>query len=204
MKPSIGKAFAIFGVISLLSLSLQHACAQEARKDKDPPRFRHAHDLIDQRRCQEAWDELWRLAQTRDYYALYFLTGSEFGQPFTLIGASAIDMEKIFLPIEIYATLTSETISWPFSIEMIRHSFIPSTLRRSRDLDRSASKAVIDCFQSTASPEVCVRLAIERRVVPDYDAYIATVKLMNKTSLRVGCETPPDPAFLKGTLQRNR
>ena len=199
MKPSIGKAFAMFGVISLLSLSLQRACAQEAPKDKDPPRFRHAHDLIDQRRCQEAWDELWRLAQTRDYYALYLLTGSEFGYPFTITGASVTEIrEKVFLPMEIYATLTSETISYPFSIEIIRRSFIPSTLGRSHDLDRSANKAVIDCFQSTASPEVCVRLAIERRVVPDYDAYIATVNLMNKTSLRVGCQTPPDPAFIKG------
>jgi len=187
----------MFGVISLLSLGLQRACAQEAPKDKDPPRFRHVHDLVDQRRCQEAWDELWRLAQTRDYYALYVLTGSGFGYPFTLTGASAIDMEKIFLPMEIYATLTSETIRWPFSIEIIRRSLIPSTLGRSRDLDRDASKAVIDCFQSTVSPEVCVRLAIERRVVPDYDAYIATVNLMNKTSLHVGCETPPDPGILK-------
>jgi hypothetical protein len=115
MRPSIGKAFAMFGVISLLSLSLPRACAQEAPKDKDPPRFRYAHDLIEQRRCQEAWDELWRLAQTKDYYALYLLTGSELGYPFTLTGVSVIDLrEKVFLSMKIYATLTSETISWPF------------------------------------------------------------------------------------------
>jgi hypothetical protein len=189
MKPSIGKAFAMFGAISLLSLGMQCACAQEA--PKDPPRFQLALDLIDQRRCQEAWDELWRLAQTKDYYALYLLTGSEFGHPFVFTSASGIDFwEKVYLPMEIYATLTPETIRYPFSIEMIRRSLIPSTLAHSRDLDPSASKTVIDCFKSTESPEVCVKLAIERRVIPDYDAYIATVNLINKTSLHVECETP--------------
>jgi len=202
LKVCIGAALSLAISISLLSLSLQRACAQEAPKDKTPPRFQHAFYLIDQRRCQEAWDEFWRLAQTRDYYALYLLTGSELGHPFVFTGASAIDMEKIYRPMEIYATLTPEAISWPiFSIERLRRSWIPSTLGRSRDLDRSASKAVIDCFESTAPPEVCVRLAIERRVIPDYDAYIATVNLMNKTSLHVGCEAPPDPVML---IQRNR
>jgi hypothetical protein len=190
MSLSIGKAFAAFGVVSLLSLSLPHACAQETSKDRVPSRFQHALDLIDQRRCQEAWDELWRLAQAKDYYALYLLTGSEFGHPFTFTVASGIDLrEKVFRPMEIYATLTSEMISWPFSIEAIRRSWIPSTLVHSRDLDRSASKIVIDCFESTESAEVCVRLAIERRVIPDYDAYIATVNLINKTLLHVECET---------------
>jgi hypothetical protein len=190
MSLSIGKAFAAFGVVSLLCLGLQRAHAEEASKDKFPPRYQHSLDLIDERRCQEAWDELWKFAQARDYYALYLLAGSVFGHPFRFTGAADVEtLVKVYLPMEIYATLTPEMINSPFSIETIHRSLIPSTLVHSRDLDRSASKIVIDCFESTESAEVCVRLAIERRVIPDYDAYIATVNLINKTSLHVECET---------------
>ena len=190
MKPSIGKACAIFGVIFLASLSAQRACAQEASKDKVPSRFQHALDLFDQKRCQEVWDELWRLAQTKDYYALYLLTGSLVAHPFIITGASGTELnEKMFLPMAIYATLTSEMISWPFSIETIRHSLIRGIIADRRDRDRGAGKMVIDCFESRESPEVCVKLAIERRLIPEYDAYIATVNLINKTQLHVECET---------------
>jgi hypothetical protein len=72
MKPSIGKAFAVLGVILLLGLSLQCASAQEAPKDDVPSRFQHSLHLFHQKRCQEAWDELWKLAQAKDYYALYY------------------------------------------------------------------------------------------------------------------------------------
>lgn len=189
MKPSIGKACAIFSVIFLTSLGVQRARAEDASKDKVPSRFQHALDLFDQRRCQEVWDELWRLAQTKDYYALYLLTGSLVAHPFRITGASGTEIREMVLPMEIYATLTSEMISWPFSIETIRHSLIPGTIAHGHDRDRGAGKIVIDCFESTESPEVCVKLAIEHRLIPEYDAYIATVNLINKTSLHVECET---------------
>lgn len=191
MSLSIGKAIAAFGVVSLLCLGLQRAHAEEASKDKFPPRYQHSLDLIDERRCQEAWDELWKFAQARDYYALYVLAGSMLGHPFRFTGVTDVEtIVKIYLPMEIYATLTPETINWPFSIDTIRRSLIPGMLVQSRDLDRSTIKIVVDCFESRESSEVCVRLAIERRVIPDYDAYIATVNLINKTLLHVECETP--------------
>ena len=115
------------------------------------------------------------------------LTGSVFGYPFKLTGANAETVVKLYLPMEIYATLTSEIVNSPFSIEAIRRSVIPGTIARSRDLDRGNSKIVMDCFGSTELPEACVRLAVERGLIPDYDAYIATVNSLNKTSLRVEC-----------------
>jgi hypothetical protein len=190
MKPSIGKACAIFGAVLLTGLGVQRACAQEASKDEVPSRFQHALDLFHQKRCQESWDELWRLAQTKDYYALFLLTGSLVAHPFIITGASGTELnEKMFLPMAIYATLTSEMISSPFSIETIRHSLIRGIIAYRRDGDRGAGKTVIDCFESSESPEVCVKLAIERRLIPEYDAYIATVNLINKTQLHVECET---------------
>ena len=205
MSLAIGKAFAAFGVVSLLCLGLQRARAEEASKDKFPPRFQHALDLIDQRRCQEAWDELWRLAQARDYYALYVLAGSVLGHPFRFTGVTDVEtIVKIYLPMEIYATLTPETINWPFSIDMIRRSLIPATIAVNRDLDRSIGKIVADCFASSEPAEVCVRLATERRLIPEYDAYIATVNLINKTSLHVECETSPAESLRDSGLQKNR
>jgi hypothetical protein len=99
--------------------------------------------------------------------------------------------------MEIYATLTSETIISPFSIETIRRSLIPATIAHSRDLDRSNSKIVVDCFGSAEPPEVCVRLAIERRLIPEYDAYIAAVNSLNKTSLHIECATSAGHGILK-------
>lgn len=188
MKASIGKAFAVFGAISLLGFSSPRACAQEAPKDGVPSRFRHSLDLLHQGRCQEAWDELWKFAQTKDYYALYLLTGSVFGHPFKLTGVTDVEtVVRLYLPMEIYATLTSEIINSPFSIETIRRSVIPATIARGRDFDRSNSKMVVDCFSSAEPQDACVRLAIERRLIPEYDAYIAMVNSLNKTSLRVEC-----------------
>ena len=89
----------------------------------------------------------------------------------------------------IYATLTTETIMWPFSLEVIRHEFIPGVIALSHDLDRRDSKIVVDCFASTERAEVCVRLAIDRRVIPEFDAYIGAVSALNKTSLHVECAT---------------
>lgn len=190
MPASIRKAFAVLGVISLLGLGSQRACAQEAPKDDIPSRFKHSFDLLHQARCQELWDELWKFAQTKDYYALYLLTGSVFGYPFRIAGTTDVEtFVKLYLPMEIYATLTSEKISSPFSIETIRRSVIPATIALSRDLDPSDSKVVVDCSESTEQPEVCVRLAIERRVIPKYDAYTAAVNSLNKTSLHVECAT---------------
>ncbi|MBR0899195.1 hypothetical protein JQ616_29955 [Bradyrhizobium tropiciagri] len=191
MRASIGKAFAVCGAVVLFGLSSQGGCAQEALKDEIPSRFRHSLDLLHKGRCQEAWDELWKFAQTKDYYALYLLTGSVFGHPFKLTGATDVEtVVKLYLPMEIYATLTSEIINSPFSIEAIRRSVIPATIARSRDLDRSNSKMVVDCFGSTEPQEACVRLATQGRLIPEYDAYIAMVNSLNKTSLRVECETP--------------
>jgi hypothetical protein len=188
MKPSIGKAFAVLGVILLLGLSLQCASAQEAPKDDVPSRFQHSLHLFHQKRCQEAWDELWKLAQAKDYYALYILTGSVLGRSLGFTGTTDVKtFVKVYLPMEIYATLTSETISSPFSIETIRRSIIPATIAFDRDLDRSDSKMVVDCFASTEPQEVCVGLAVERGLIPEYDAYIAAVNLLNKTSLHVEC-----------------
>jgi hypothetical protein len=198
MKSSIGKAFAMFGVIFFLGLSLERACAQEAPKDEVPSRFQRALDLVHQRRCQEAWDELWKFAQTKDHYALYILTGSALGHSFSFTGATGVEtLVKLYLPMEIYATLTSETIISPFSIETIRRSLIPATIAHSRDLDRSNSKIVVDCFGSTEPPEVCVRLAIEGRLIPEYDAYIAAVNSLNKTSLHIECATSAGHGILK-------
>lgn len=191
MKVLIGKAFAVFVVVFLVGLSSQHVCAQAASKDEIPSRFRHTFDLLRQERCGEAWDELWKFAQTKDYYALYLLTGSVFGHPFKLTGASVETVVKLYLPMEIYATLTSEIINSPFSIEAIRRSVIAGTIASSRDLDRDNSKMVIDCFGSAEPAEACVRLAIERELIPDYDAYVATVNSLNKTSLHVECATTP-------------
>jgi hypothetical protein len=187
MKSSIGKRSAIFGAIFLVSASFDCSYAQQASKDDLPSRFQHSLDLFNGGHCQEAWNELWKLAQNRDYYALYILAGSALGQSFRLSVASGTNIaEKIYLPMEIYATLTSETISLPFSIDMIRR-LIPTTIAYSRDLDPLISKKVTDCFASKESPEVCARLAVESHLIPEYDAYIATVNQINQASLHVEC-----------------
>lgn len=197
MKASIGKAFAVFGAVVFLGFSSPCACAQAASKDGVPPRFQNSLDLFDQRRCQEVWDELWKFAQTRDYYALYLLAGSAVAHPFRLTGvADAQTLVKLYLPMLIYATLTTEKNTSPFSLEVIRRELIPGVIALSRDLDRSDSKIVIDCFASTEPQEGCVRLAVERHLIPEYDAYIAAVHSLNE-SLRIECAIPAGGAIPK-------
>jgi hypothetical protein len=202
MKSSIGICSVIFGTIFLVSASFECGYAQQAQKDDVPPRFQHSLDLFHGGHCQEAWSELWKLAQNRDYYALYILASTVVSPPFRFLPASETDrlsavsrahigtdvIEKIYFPTMIYATLTSETINFPFSIDTLR-SLIPTIIAHSRDLDPIASKGVIDCFASKEPSEICVRLAIESHLIPEYDAFIATVNQINQTRLRVECET---------------
>jgi hypothetical protein len=204
MKSSVGICSAIFGVIFLVSAGFECSYAQQASKDDVPPRFQHSLDLFHGGHCQESWNELWKLAQNRDYYALYILAGTMVSHPFRFSTASDIDrlsavsradigadvIAKIYLPMMIYATLTSETINGPFSIDTVR-SLIPIPIAHSRNLDPVVSKGVIDCFASKEPSEVCVRLAIESHLIPEYDAYIATVNQINQTRLHVECETYP-------------
>jgi len=185
MPKLIGKAFSLFGIVSLICLGSQATYAQDS--PKDPSRFQHFHDLFHQRRCQEAWDELWKLARAKDYYALYILTGTALGRSIILRGADLETLVKIHLAMEVYATLTSESISYPFSIETIRRDIIPATISVARSLDRAESRKVIDCFSSAQPAEVCVRLAIERHLIPEYEAFIAKVESLNRTTLHVDC-----------------
>jgi hypothetical protein len=209
-KSSIGISSAIFGAIFLVSASVECSYAQQALKDDLPPRFQHSLDLLHGGHCQEAWSELWRLAQSRDYYALYILAGTLVAHPFRFSTASGTNptanefnpiVEKIFVPMMIYATLTSETINGPFSIDTVRQ-LIPTAIAHGPDLDPIASKRVIDCFASKEAPQVCVKLAIESQLIPEYDAYIATVNQINQTSVHIECDTTSGDRMPKSEFQK--
>lgn len=186
----------IAGVICFTGPSVQCIYAQGLSKDDLPSRFQHSLDLFDRGLCQESWNELWRFAQKRDYYALYLLAGTSIAHSFRFVfsDASRIKMEatgvnlveKIYVPMEIYATLASETIKGPFSIELIRH-LISTSKAHGREIDPVVGKQVKDCFASNESSETCVRLAIESHFIPEYEQYIATVNEINQGSLRVEC-----------------
>jgi hypothetical protein len=188
----------LLGAFSLICLTVVHCCANELRGATAPARFAKSLDLFNKGQCQDAWKEMWKVAATGDYYALYILAGQVvLAHPYKFSGVTQDEFRKILIPMVFYATLAPETDNNPFSANDIRKNFIPGLLEASNaDINQPTRGAVLDCFKSNASSSECVKLAVETHVIPAYDGYIAAVTEINQTKLQVTCnrsggEAPP-------------
>jgi hypothetical protein len=189
---------AFLGALFLVCFTVGHSYANELRGATTPARFTKWPELLNGGQCQEAWNEIWKLAATGDYYALYILTGQMvFAHPYKFSGVTEVEFRKIILPMDFYATLAPGTEDQPFSANDVREHFIPAFLEAfDTDINQLNGKMVLDCFKSKASSGECVNLAVQKHVIPAYDEYIATVADINQTKLRVSCnktggEAPP-------------
>jgi hypothetical protein len=194
----IRKWSALLGAFSLICLTVDLGCANELRGATAPALFTKSLELFNSGQCQEAWNEMWKLAAAGDYYALYILAGQVvLAHPYKFSRVTQVEFRKILIPMAFYATLAPGTDDQPFSANDIRKKFIPAFLEASdADINQLNRRMVLDCFKSKASSGACVNLAVENHVIPAYDDYIATVTEMNQTRLQVTCngsggEAPP-------------
>jgi hypothetical protein len=138
-----------------------------------------------QQRCQQAWNEIWRHAAGGDYCAVYEVAVSLGAHPFRMSRGSPAETRKVFLPSVFYATLASGTEE---ERQFIRETVAPAVLEvLAADIHQDKSKE-LDCLKSTASPNVCVKMAVDDHLIPSYDEYIRTVQEINRSHLRVSCD----------------
>lgn len=166
-----------------------------------PERFAKSIDLFNHGHCQDAWNEIWRLAADRDYYALYLLLVSAMAPPFKLSGISQSEIRsEILLPMAFYAPLAPNIDNDPISPDGIRTGIIPEFLETPRaDADIVRTKTVLECLKSKEVFGVCVNLAIKSHLIPSYPKYIATVNQLNRSRLRVECNTSGGAVPTKNT-----
>jgi hypothetical protein len=182
------KSCAIAGLI-LVIWSASFQCWAQASSAKVPERFKGPTELVRELRCQEAWNELWKIAADGDYYALYLLTGSAVVHTFGLSGASKSEADKIFLPMVFYATLAQGTDDQPFTTKSVRRIIPHIVGKLGVDANDRGTAEVMECLRSDADAESCVTLAIRNHLIPPYEEYIATVAKINQGTLRVHCDT---------------
>lgn len=186
LKLSRLKWHVLLSLISVIYFTV--ACCAQNTSSTGPcaTRFTKVGDLLDRRQCQQAWNEIWRLAAGGDYCAVYEVAMSIAAHPFKMSGASPAAIRKVFLPSVFYATLASGTEE---ERRFIRETIAPGVLEvLAADIDQDKSKE-LDCLKSKASPDVCVKMAVDDHLIPSYDEYIRTVQGINRSHLRVSCDS---------------
>jgi len=163
------------------------SCYPQSASNAGPcaTRFTKVGDLLDRGQCQQAWNEIWRHAADGNYCAVYEVAMSLAAHPFKMSGASPDEIRKVFLPSVFYAALASGTEE---ERQFIRGTVAPGVLEvLAADIQQDKSKE-LDCLKSKASPDVCVKMAVDDHLIPTYDEYIRTVQEINRSHLRVSCQ----------------
>jgi hypothetical protein len=162
-----------------------------------------------QKNCQQAWNEAWKLAEDKDYEALSFVAGLLPTAKFGLMHYPATAEENeawmaFLMPLFVYSLLPIEIEEPPpGSFERRDGAKIAADIARrvvadwldAPGPDANDRQPVADCLYSAASPAVCVKMAVDNHVIPDYDDYIASVKKITERFPVECLEPPPRPTL---------